>query len=223
MQRFSGSSRWMVVPLLASLALVVSGCTPGDLPTASGPSAQGTEIVVVAPPAGSATGIGVPSGAAISLSSQALSKPVLGAKLLVREKLISASTGGRITLLNGKTFATFSVPRRALKEDTSISMRMLGSGPGVVIRFGPSGLEFRKACTLTITFPRAGVDVKDLGGYLIEKDGTATPVPCRVTVVGRYVVVTMWISHFSDYAPGDGEDDDAPDDLPPEHDPDYNP
>ena len=223
MQRFSCSSRWVFAALLASLATGFSGCAPGDLPTASGPPAQDTETVLKAPPAGSVTDIGVPSGAAISLSSRALSKPVLGARPLVREKLISARTGGRITLLNGKTFATFSVPSRALRVDTLVSMQMLGSGPGVVIRFGPSGLEFRKACTLTITFPKDDVDVEELGGYLIEADGTATSVPCRVTVVGRYVVVTMWISHFSDYAPGDGEDDDAPDDLPPEHDPDYNP
>lgn len=212
MQRFSHPSKGLCVPLLMSLALWFSGCAPGDLPTASDPSARDTEIVLKTPPAGSRTDIGVPGGSAISLSSRALAKPALGARLQVKKKLISARTGGRITLLNEKTFATFRVPSRALKEDTRISMRMLGSGPGVVIRFGPSGLEFRRACTLKISFPKEGVDVEDLGGYLIEKDGTATPVPCRVTVSGRYVVVTMWISHFSDYAPGDGEDDDAPPD-----------
>ncbi len=219
MQRFSVLSRWMFASLLVPLALGFTGCTPGDLPTASGPADLEMETVLRTPPAGSSADIGVPGGAAISLSPRSLTKPALGAKSQVQEKKISAKKGGRIALLNGKTFATFSVPPRALKKDTRISMRMLGSGPGVVIRFGPSGLEFRKACTLQITFPKEDVDVEDPGGYLIEKDGTATPVPCRVTVKGRYVVVTMWISHFSDYAPGDGEDDDAPDDPPPDHDP----
>ena len=219
MQRFPCTVVWRCAPLLIPLVLVISGCAPGDLPTGPDQAALETETVLRTPPAGVATDIGIPSGAAISLSPRALTKPTLGARALEREQLISARRGGRISLLSNKTFATFRVPPRALEKDTRISMRMLGAGPGVVIRFGPSGLEFRKPCTLTITFPKDGVDVDDLGGYLIEKDGTATPVPCRVTVIGRHVIVTMWISHFSDYAPGDGEDDDAPDDPPPDHDP----
>jgi hypothetical protein len=158
--------------------------------------------------------IQIPAGAGIAISPRALTKPTRKQKPLVKEKLIRARKGGRITILSGQTQDGFEVPRKALKKDTRISMEVIGEGPSTVVRFGPSGLQFLKTCTLSITFPKDGVDPKSLGGYVVKENGKTTPVPYTVKVHGKWITVRISVPHFSVYE----GDDDVVDDPPPDHD-----
>lgn len=65
-------------------------------------------------------------------------------------KVISAKKGGVINVdYDGKTYARFIVPRKALKEDTEISVDALiyyedEEFLGFAVNFGPDGLQFKK-------------------------------------------------------------------------------
>ena len=177
----------------------LAGCSPGGLPTAPNPADEGMQAA-----SPGAIQQAVPAGIAISPLS--LSKPAGPQKRLVKEKLIWARTGGLISILaeDNQTFVCFAVPPGALEADTRIRMEVIGAGPSVVVRFGPSPLSFQKPCALTISLPEDGVDPEGLGGYLITEKG-AEPVPYTVEVIGNRIVVTISVSHFSLYSSGDDD------------------
>jgi len=103
------------------------------------------------------------------------------------------------------TLAFFRVPGGALDAPEEIQMEVVGSGADVQIHFGPYGLHFLKPCTLTISIPRSALPDGELGGYLLNSDGTVTEVPHRIRTLGSRVYITLAISHFSIYSPSDGE------------------
>ena len=193
------------------LIACLAGCSPGGFPTAPGPADEEAEVAGSSAPETAPPAIQIPEGAGVAISRLPLTKPAKIQTPLVTEKRIGPR-GGRLTILNGSTLVYFKVPKGALKGYELIRMEVIGEGPSVLIRFGPSGLHFLKDCTLSITFPKEGVDPEDLGGYLIEKNGNATPVPYTVKVRKNSITVKLSISHFSIYSPDDGEEDGAGDD-----------
>ncbi len=196
---------------LSILIACLAGCSPGGFPTAPGPANEEVEVAGSNAPQTAPSAIQIPAGAGIAISRLPLTKPARIQTPLVREKRIGPR-GGSLTILNGRTLVHFRVPRKALNGTELIRMEVIGEGPSVLVQFGPSGLHFQKDCTLSITFPTGDIDPKSLGGYLIEKNGKATPVPYTVQVRGNWITVKLSISHFSIYSPDDGEEDGAGDD-----------
>ena len=190
--------------LLVIAVAGLSGCTSGGLPTAPDLVPEETTNVAITP---SLEGQGdpVPMGPTIAITPRPLTKRALGWKRHVREKTIGPR-GGKLAVANRGTATTFSVPKNALEEKTRIRMALQGSGASVQVHFGPSGLQFQKDCVLKVAFPKGDIDPKSLGGYLIEKGGAATPVPYSVEVKGRFIIVRIFISHFSIYSPDDGSE-----------------
>ena len=109
-------------------------------------------------------------------------------------------------MAGSQTLARFVVPENALEQDTRIRMEVIGEGASALVRFGPSGLRFLRPATLSVSFPADGVDIDGLGGYLIDENGAATPVPFTVEVHGNRITVSISIAHFSLYSPSDGDD-----------------
>jgi|GEM_PF-2481093 hypothetical protein len=193
---------------LALMVFLVAGCSNSDF--ATGPAQPDDS-----PPLLSQSNVATQSGAihggfGISKSPPSLAKRAGSQKHSKTAKKIRARKGGRLNLRNGRTLASFGIPRGALEEDTRISMELIGEGASVLVKFGPEGLEFLKACELTLTFPGEGVDPSTIGGYYIQENGEAIPIHREVTQVGKWIVVKMSIHHFSIYSPGDGEDDEPP-------------
>ena len=91
-------------------------------------------------------------------------------------------------------------------------MQVHGSGPSSVVEFGPDGLHFNRPCVLSITFSSKGVDPATLGGYLINEDGTLTPLEYRITEKKRTITIEIQIEHFSTYTGDDGENGNSEDD-----------
>jgi hypothetical protein len=188
-------------PLLFTLIVVLSGCFPGGPPTA--PDPVDDELAFEDP---TPVQVREPTvvGPRIALHPRSLTKPVPGSKSLYKKKRIGKK-GGVIGIINKQTGAIFTVPRGALKKKTAISMELLGEGASVQVLFGPSELHFLKSCTLTLFFPLDGIDLANLGAYLIEETG-ATPVPYIVEVKGNIVILKIQIDHFSIYSPDDGSE-----------------
>ena len=120
--------------------------------------------------------------------------------------------GGLINIVHEKTKATFMVPPMALDKKTDISMQVHGSGATAIVEFGPDGLEFNKPALLALTFSSEDVDPESLGGFLVEKDGSYTPVGHRIIVKNNTITLLIKIAHFSEYTGNDG-DESAYDDI----------
>ncbi|MDA0748057.1 MAG: hypothetical protein O2954_16160 [bacterium] len=196
--------------VFSALILWFSGCSQADLPTASsGPSAT-PDAVRTNPRIAAGPSQHIPGGFGISLVPPHLAKRAEQRTFESTEQRVSARRGGFLAVASGQTFSWFHVPPRALEETTTIQMTLVGEGPYAQIHFGPEGLQFLRACTLSITFPSEGIDPETLGGYLIEENGESVPVEHKVRVHGRWITVTMAIHHFSIYSPGDGDDDTTP-------------
>jgi hypothetical protein len=137
----------------------------------------------------------------------------------IKTKRIGAS-GDQITITHEKTQAKFRVPKDALDERVEISMQIKGSGASAIVKFGPDGLHFNKPARLALTFSSEGIDPENLGGYLIEEDGTHTPVPYRINVQNNRITLLIQIAHFSTYSGDGGEEsgdewwDEIDEDLP---------
>ena len=192
--------------VLPCLIAVAAGCSQGLLPTGPGSPAGADQTATSGVAIQSAAGINVPAGSGIAISRMPLTKPAGSQKPVVVEQRIGPR-GGLIAAWarDRKTQVWFRVPRGALEKKTTIRMEVIGGGPSVLVKFGPSGLTFLKPCTLSIVLDREDVDPEELGGYLIEKNGKATEVPYSVVVRGRWVIVEISIQHFSIYSPGDGD------------------
>lgn len=191
---------------LLCLSLVLAGCSSSQFPAAPNPAVRGTQ-----PPLSGAV-LALPGvqpitpGVSFALSPSPRSKPTASRRPLVDEGLVRARKGGQLTVESGHTLARFTVPANALEQDTRIRMEVIGEGASTLVRFGPSGLQFLKPATLALSFPAEGMDIDGLGGYLIDENGAATPVPFRVEVRGNRITVSLSISHFSLYSPSDGDD-----------------
>lgn len=183
---------------LSGLLLILTGCSSRQFPASPRPVTGDVPVRQERP---------VYADVGFSLLARPLTKPTGGAGARVEERLISARRGGQIAVSSGQTLARFSVPDRALEQDTVIRMAVYGEGPATLVRFAPSGLRFLKNASLAVSFPSEGVDVASLGGYLIDANGSATPVPCTVEVRGGRIIVEMSIAHFSIYSPSDGDED----------------
>jgi hypothetical protein len=196
--------------LRATLALLViwaTGCSNPDFGT--GPNPSETELNTTQTTA-IRHGLSGQGSFGIAISPPALAKRAGPQGSSKTEKKIKAKKGGRLTLVNSQTFATFSIPKRALEKNTKISMELIGEGASVLVKFGPSGLQFLKECTLSLTFPSDSVDLSEIGGYYIPEGGEAIPIGHEVRQYGNRIVVRMAITHFSVFSPGDGEDDGPP-------------
>ena len=199
--------------LICLAAVGLTACSSSPLPTSpglvQGPDAAAAHILnlpdevwrgstpaAISVGAGSAIGIRPTEGAAAA-------RPGLPQ---VTERTIGPSGGSLIGIsADLSTVAHFSIPRRALQSPETIRMEIIGSGPAVQIRFGPSGLQFLRDCTLTIAIPAEGVEQEELGGYLLTEEGS-TEVPATVIRFGAYYFIRLTISHFSLYSPTDGDD-----------------
>lgn len=196
--------------LLIALAAGVAACSNTGSPTGlSSPSSEIEEAIaasdalaleVDAPP------VALPSVAGVVISPN---PPVAGTKRglpLVQEKKIGKK-GGSLTVLgiDGKTLVHFRVPKNALDATEKIRMEVVGSGASTESHFDPSGLHFNEPCKLILSIPKGDISPDDLGGYLLNEDGTVTEVPHVVRVIGKRIYVIISVSHFSIYAPGDGE------------------
>jgi len=189
------TKRWRCLWALGVAGLI--GCSSGLMP--SGPAMEAPDAPLSATPKAPTASM------RLAISPLALSKPA-GQRYsspVVRKKI--DASGGRLAIAHKTTLAEFSVPAGALEESTVISMQIEGQGPAAVVEFGPSGLHFLHAATLSISFPSDGVDAESLGGYLLEEDGSATPVPYKIIVRGNRIWVIIQIDHFSQYGSDDGE------------------
>ena len=189
------TKRWHCLWALGIAGLI--GCSSGLMP--SGPTMDAPDAPLSAIPQAPTASM------RLAISPLALSKPAgqRSSSPVVRKKI--DATGGKLAIAHKTTLAEFSVPAGALKESTVISMQIEGQGPAAIVEFGPSGLDFLNPATLTISFPAKGVDVESLGGYLLEEDGSATPVPYKIIVRGNRIWVIIQIDHFSQYGTDDGE------------------
>ena len=182
------------------------GCSPYGLPTAPGSPA---EPGMAASPAVSAKAWRQNqylTSFSVSISSRTLSKPALSQGSLCRIKRIGPQ-GGRIILVctDGKTRITFEIPDGALKTATDIRVEVNGTGPSVIVKFSPSGLEFLKPCTLSVALDGDDLDPDELGAYLIGKNGKVADLPYTIERHGKWIIIKISILHFSLYSLGDGE------------------
>ena len=188
--------------LLAIGLLGLIGCHSGQMPNAPDLSSDGVE----------ASPQSVTPSFRIALTPFALHKTTGDQTASpIKTKRIGI-LGGLINIVHEKTKATFMVPPLALNQRTDISMQVHGSGASSVVEFGPDGLEFNKPALLALTFSAEDVDPESLGGYLVEADGTYTPVGHRIIVKANTITLLIKIAHFSEYTGNDG-DESAYDDL----------
>lgn len=122
-------------------------------------------------------------------------------------KTVTPRKGGVLTAGNpliGTT--TFDVPARAVTQAVQISMRVHIMGRVMAdLEFQPSGLQFLKAATLTLSYSGAQYDERNMLGLTLfeqdEKTGRWTEVPGAVwDPVAKTVSAPIW--HFSRYAIG---------------------
>jgi hypothetical protein len=188
--------------LLAIGFLGLLGCHSGQMPNAPDLSAEtsATSSQSVAP------------SFRIALTPFALHKTVGEQTSSPTKTKRIGILGGLINIVHEKTKATFMVPPMALNQRTDISMQIHGSGASAIVEFGPDGLVFNKPALLALTFSAEDVDPESLGGYLVEEDGTYTPVGHRIIVKNNTITILIKIAHFSEYT-GDGGDESVYDDI----------
>lgn len=177
------------IVLIASIPLGLVGCQSDMMPTAP----------TVDTPTESAQ---MSQTLRFSLLPSHLQKRVDASSSKIKTKDMGV-WGGQISIVHQKTRATFIVPPKALDQRTEISMQVHGSGPSAVVEFGPEGLYFNTPALLALTFSSEGIDPDTLGGYLLEDDGTYTPVKHRVIVKNNRITILMTIPHFSEYTGND--------------------
>ena len=88
---------------------------------------------------------------------------------------VFGAKGGHITVQEGDLKITFTVPKNALSEATLIDMEVVGNtASDLEVRFGPSGLNFDKLCSLDIKLHGAAVDASfdELETMHVGGDGT---------------------------------------------------
>lgn len=196
---------------LCALLVTLTGCSPGDLPLAPDGADPGVTAVADAP----TNRLGVPSHqgtVSFALSPLGLAKLTSHDDTKTTTRFIRARWGGILVVSNGRTSASFYVPRRSLAKDETLSMAVSGQGLGTVIEFGPSGTTFQPPAKLVLTFPADGIDPDDIVASLSGDDGTIK-VNQKVTVRGNWIVIQAEIPHFSIYDPDliDGEGNGPPD------------
>ena len=179
------------------LALLVVGCSPENFPTGSAPPVADSMVESEVTPGG---------GVSFSLSQLSLAKRTTDNASKIKKKRIGPK-GGRISIKHSNTDVNFSVPRGALKSPVKISMQVLGGGPASIVHFEPHGLHFLKPARLRITFPSEGVNIRALGGYLLSETEGPTPVPHKIVIGDGEITVIIMVPHFSEYSPGDGDED----------------
>ncbi len=193
--------------LAPCLVLVLSACVERDSALDSRRFELTTENPVEAfaqLPEAPQNPISIPGDGVVTLS---LISPVTRlATPIVASRHIVATRGGSLFATSGsETFVNFRVPRRALDEDTTIEMTVVGTGVGVQAHFQPAGLRFIRPASLSFALLGDDIDPNSLGGYLRLSDGTTVEQPHSVYRFGRLIVVQIWVSHFSIYEPDDGE------------------
>lgn len=208
-QSFPLFGRWLSWSLPA-LVIWLSGCSSEHLPMAPTPPEESPQAVAPVQNRAVSQAVQNPGKFTISISPFRLAKTAGEQKTKSKEKLIRARRGGSIVILNGRTLVTFWVPGGALDEDTRIGMEVIGEGPATSVRFWPPGTYFNEPSILTITFPAEGVDPETLGGYVVTDENGTHPVRSEVKVRGKWITVTIWIPHFSQVSPPDGENSNPP-------------
>jgi len=128
------------------------------------------------------------------------------AALLVNSTTVTPDAGGVLTAGNQRIgFTRLTIPPGAVAQDVQISMRVHIMGRVMVdLKFQPSGLQFLKAPTLTLSYSGAQYEWKVSGLTLFEQDektGRWTEVPgADWDPVAKTVSAPIW--HFSRYAIG---------------------
>ena len=122
------------------------------------------------------------------------------------------SNGGQIVINEDDVKVTFTVPEEALEEKIKITMGVMGEGLHVLIGFKPAELQFNHSATVKVRAKVEDIDELDLnaiGGYYITKNGSQeieSTVEVRKTDDDEgWIIVTMYIDHFSIYSPWDDD------------------
>ena len=171
--------------LLLTVAAFLVGCGVDHSPLAP---TDGTALAAddglafSAEPAGAAKRGGkksrTDSGTLTSYGAALSSSPTPVSAKTTESHLISetfGSRGGHITVQDERLKIVFDVPRKALQTPTLIEMEVSGSTlSGLEVRFGPSGLNFERLCTLDLKLYGDAIDVplEELEAVHLGGDGT---------------------------------------------------
>lgn len=115
--------------------------------------------------------------------------------------------GGELKVRGADDFSyvSFKVPAGALDEPVLVGLSVSGFGGSLQAEFEPAGLHFKAPAVLTMIFPRFGLTREEISGYLLSDTG-AEEVAADVKILGPWAKVRIYVSHFSIYAPSDGDD-----------------